>query len=92
MQLMAAGDKWELYIPSELGYGQDGSPPDIGPGDALVFTLHLVKLNGPGVPLSAEERRIRGRGRAGLGRRGGKHKGGGQSEDVHDKRGGELRL
>ena len=24
MQLMVAGDKWELYIPSELAYGDSG--------------------------------------------------------------------
>ena len=23
------GDKWEMYIPSELGYGDSGSPPKI---------------------------------------------------------------
>ena len=29
MQLMVEGDKWEMYIPSRLGYGPRGSPPDV---------------------------------------------------------------
>jgi FKBP-type peptidyl-prolyl cis-trans isomerase FklB len=46
MQLMVEGDKWELYIPSELGYGESGSPPDIGAGDVLVFTMEILQING----------------------------------------------
>lgn len=34
MQLMVEGDKWEMYIPSELAYGSRGSPPKIG-GDEV---------------------------------------------------------
>ena len=36
MQLMVAGDKWELYLPSELAYGDSGQGGDIGGGDVLV--------------------------------------------------------
>jgi FKBP-type peptidyl-prolyl cis-trans isomerase FklB len=43
MQLMVEGDKWELYVPAELGYGGRGSPSgSIKPGDALVFTIEIV--------------------------------------------------
>lgn len=46
MQLMVEGDKWELYIPSELAYGDRGSPPKI-PGDsALVFTIEMITIQG----------------------------------------------
>jgi len=46
MQLMTEGDKWELYIPSELAYGDRGSPPNI-PGDsALVFTIEMITIQG----------------------------------------------
>ena len=44
MQLMVEGDKWEMYIPSELGYGDRGSPPKIGGGDVLVFTMEILKI------------------------------------------------
>ena len=41
-----SGDKWEMYIPSELGYGERGSPPKIGAGDVLVFTMEILKIKG----------------------------------------------
>ena len=48
--MMVEGDKWEMYIPSELAYGDRGSRPKISPGDALVFTMELLKINGRRVP------------------------------------------
>merc|ERR1712228_701776 len=51
-QLMVEGDKWEMYIPSELGYGDTGSPPKIGGGDVLVFTMEIVKIKGGKKPAS----------------------------------------
>lgn len=45
LQLMKEGDKWELYIPSELGYGEDGTPGGpIPPNAALHFIMQLVKV------------------------------------------------
>merc|ERR1711924_383620 len=52
MQLMVEGDKWEMYIPSELGYGDSGSPPNIGGGDVLVFTMEIIKIKGDKKPAS----------------------------------------
>eukprot|EP00413_Alexandrium_margalefii_P037696 CAMPEP_0204581696 /NCGR_PEP_ID=MMETSP0661-20131031/44798_1 /ASSEMBLY_ACC=CAM_ASM_000606 /TAXON_ID=109239 /ORGANISM="Alexandrium margalefi, Strain AMGDE01CS-322" /LENGTH=227 /DNA_ID=CAMNT_0051590913 /DNA_START=61 /DNA_END=744 /DNA_ORIENTATION=- len=52
MQLMVEGDKWEMYIPSELGYGDSGSPPKIGGGDVLVFTMEIMKITGNKKPAS----------------------------------------
>ena len=46
MQKMVAGDKWELYIPSELGYGDRGSPPKIGGGDVLIFQMEIQAILG----------------------------------------------
>jgi len=61
MQLMVEGDKWEMYIPSDLAYGEGGSPPKIPGGSALVFTMEIIKINGDKVeaskcdPMSAEK-------------------------------------
>lgn len=49
LQLMVAGDKWEVYLPSELAYG-DGGSGSIPPGAALTFKMELIELKGPGVP------------------------------------------
>mmetsp|Transcript_47014 Transcript_47014/g.106480 ORF Transcript_47014/g.106480 Transcript_47014/m.106480 type:complete len:226 (-) Transcript_47014:104-781(-) len=50
MQLMVEGDKWEMYIPSELAYGSRGSPPKIGPDETLVFRMEIIKINGKTKP------------------------------------------
>jgi len=46
MQLMKEGAKWELYIPSELGYGDRGAGGAIPGGAALVFTMELLEVLG----------------------------------------------
>jgi hypothetical protein len=40
--MMVTGDKWELYIPSELAYGDRGSPPKIGGGEVLIFQMEIL--------------------------------------------------
>jgi len=51
LQIMVEGDKWELYIPSELAYGSRGAGGKI-PGDAaLVFTIELIEIKGDKVPV-----------------------------------------
>lgn len=46
MQLMVEGDKWELYIPSDMAYGDRGSPPKIPGGSVLVFTIEILEILG----------------------------------------------
>ena len=44
LQLMPAGSKWNLYIPSELAYGAGGAGQMIGPNAALIFEVELVSI------------------------------------------------
>lgn len=43
MQHMCIGDKWELYIPAEMGYGKF-SQPGIPGGSTLVFEIELLGI------------------------------------------------
>lgn len=42
--LMKEGAKYQLYIPSELAYGEDGAGGDIGPDETLIFDVELIKV------------------------------------------------
>ncbi len=44
LPLMGVGSKWRLYVPPELGYGEEGSPPVIEPNEVLIFEIELVKI------------------------------------------------
>jgi FKBP-type peptidyl-prolyl cis-trans isomerase len=44
LQHMKEGSTHKLFIPSELGYGARGSGPDIGPHEALIFEVELIKV------------------------------------------------
>lgn len=44
LSLMKEGDTWELVIPSELGYGEQGAGNDIPPNQTLVFDMTLLKV------------------------------------------------
>jgi FKBP-type peptidyl-prolyl cis-trans isomerase FklB len=44
LQLMSAGSKWKLFVPSELAYGQQGAGGAIGPNTALIFDVELLEI------------------------------------------------
>jgi FKBP-type peptidyl-prolyl cis-trans isomerase len=43
LQLMPTGSKWQLFIPSDLAYGANGSR-SIGPNETLLFDVELLEV------------------------------------------------
>jgi FKBP-type peptidyl-prolyl cis-trans isomerase FklB len=44
LQLMPVGSKWQLFVPSDLAYGERGAGADIGPGATLIFEVELMSI------------------------------------------------
>jgi FKBP-type peptidyl-prolyl cis-trans isomerase FklB len=44
LQLMKEGSKWQLFIPSNLAYGENGAGGTIGPNAALIFEVELLSI------------------------------------------------
>jgi FKBP-type peptidyl-prolyl cis-trans isomerase len=43
LQLMKAGSRWQLFVPPQLGNGEEGEGP-IGPNATVVFDLELLSI------------------------------------------------
>ena len=52
LQLMPVGSKWQLFIPSDLAYGDRGADPrsGIGPGATLIFEVELLSIQDKSKP------------------------------------------
>ncbi|MEO1893910.1 MAG: FKBP-type peptidyl-prolyl cis-trans isomerase [Alcanivorax sp.] len=48
LPMMKVGDKWKLFLPPELGYGEQGAGGDIGPNEVLIFEVELLDVKDQG--------------------------------------------
>jgi FKBP-type peptidyl-prolyl cis-trans isomerase len=46
LQLMPVGSKWQIFVPSDLGYGLRGAGGSIGPNSTLIFEIELLSIQG----------------------------------------------
>ncbi|HEX8371999.1 MAG TPA: FKBP-type peptidyl-prolyl cis-trans isomerase [Chthoniobacterales bacterium] len=54
LQLISVGTKAQFYVPAELAYG-DNAPPEIGPGQTLIFDVELLSIKAPEAAPAASE-------------------------------------
>ena len=41
---MPVGSKWQIFVPSSLGYGERGAGAEIGPNATLIFEVELLSI------------------------------------------------
>jgi FKBP-type peptidyl-prolyl cis-trans isomerase len=42
--LMTEGSKWQVWVPANLAYGEEGSDPWVGPNAVLIFEVELLGI------------------------------------------------
>ncbi|MBI3778120.1 MAG: FKBP-type peptidyl-prolyl cis-trans isomerase [Gammaproteobacteria bacterium] len=55
LPLMKEGAKWQVYIPSDLGYGARGAGNAIGPNQVLIFDIELLSVKAESEPKDNKE-------------------------------------
>jgi len=44
LKMMKVGSHWQIFVPANLGYGERGAAPVIGPNETLIFEIELLKI------------------------------------------------
>ena len=45
LKLMPAGSKWQIFVPSELAFGEKGAGRDVGPNATIIYEIELLSIN-----------------------------------------------
>ncbi|MEM9014263.1 MAG: FKBP-type peptidyl-prolyl cis-trans isomerase [Pseudomonadota bacterium] len=53
--LMGEGDRFRFFAPPELAYGERGAPPKVGPNEAVIYEVELLKVHSAERNLAAAE-------------------------------------
>ena len=53
VMLMSAGSNWQVVVPPELAYGENGIGRDIGPNATLIYDIELIAVN----PLAVSDKK-----------------------------------
>ncbi len=48
LQLMPVGSKWQLFIPPQLAYGQNGAGQFVPPDSTVIYEVELLAIKEPG--------------------------------------------
>lgn len=44
ISLMHVGDRWQVFVPGQLAYGERGAGANIGPNETLIFEIELLDI------------------------------------------------
>jgi len=56
LQLMPVGSKWQLFVPSDLAYGERSPSPEIGPNSTLIFEVELLSIQNKSADQSPDKK------------------------------------
>ena len=54
LQLMPVGSRWQIFVPSQLAYGERGNGRNIGPNSTLIFEVELLSIQSGGAEAKAK--------------------------------------
>jgi len=56
IEMMREGARYRFFVPAALAYGEKGAPPAVGPNEAVIFEVELLKVHSAEKNLAAAEK------------------------------------